>query len=882
LDGPDFLGGLGFYTLRDRDSMRDHTTGMLRQGQALARESIGARARRFLRGNDVFISYARADSAAYALALASELTKRKLQCYLDQWGTPPGQLSPEVLGQLERSSMLVVIGSEAAGISPNVAAEVERFLKTRRPVVPINVAGVLEQARWFELIRGISLTFETRDAFLAGHPSDGVATRIENAEGFTRRNKQLRRTFWATVASIGVILGIGGVAVVRGRRDLTRARKATELEMTAASILSAYPSGTGELPALRTLVRMGGELRDLAPAITRPDQYPTVSPILALQTVLSRIHEKIDFNTKGRDVSSVDISPDGKYVVIAQSDGYIGGKFTISIWGTDGAKVAEWDGGDGGANDLRFIDNNHFRVLPARTDLPTRVFDLAGKVSKMPQGTEAAFAAENRKLSPDVRWSHAYPDGIRVEVTSQAIRVVEASGAVRKQWNTGGYTSSAAFDSNHPVFATADQQNATLWSLNGDRVATLAHPGGRMSSIYFAPNGDRIITAAANGSISVWDPTGKHIMDLNGHQAIVSAVRFDSTGNQILSASRDGSVRLWVMRNTLEQQVSAGTSVVDVAFRPDGVLATLNVSGTVKLWSRDGQLQSSIELMSGSGSPPRPRPSMGYSYGGLASDASLAATSGSDGNTTILWRITGPAPVELLRVASSALHVEVDAGREAVCAIPAGGGATIHSSNGDARIFPPGGWLYSCAFSPMEPVVATVGADSSVRLWNFSGTKVSEFRTEQLQTLDVDFSPDGTTMAVAGGDGTIRFFRRDGTETVHCSGHTGRILGVRFSPDGGRLASIGMDNTVRVWDVSGRQLAQFEVAADSIIHEVSGGDAGHLGIAFSPNGDRLAVGGAAGNVYVWPIESLGELVEQGKRWLAVSAVARGIVPSVRR
>jgi len=53
---------------------------MPRQGQALARESIGARARRFLRGNDVFISYARVDSAAYALALASELTKRKLQC----------------------------------------------------------------------------------------------------------------------------------------------------------------------------------------------------------------------------------------------------------------------------------------------------------------------------------------------------------------------------------------------------------------------------------------------------------------------------------------------------------------------------------------------------------------------------------------------------------------------------------------------------------------------------------------------------------------------------------------------------------------------------------------------------------------------------------
>jgi len=76
-----------------------------------APETLIDRARRFLQGNDVFISYASADSAAYALALASELTKRQLECYLDQWGTPPGPLSLSVMRQLEQSSMLVVVGS---------------------------------------------------------------------------------------------------------------------------------------------------------------------------------------------------------------------------------------------------------------------------------------------------------------------------------------------------------------------------------------------------------------------------------------------------------------------------------------------------------------------------------------------------------------------------------------------------------------------------------------------------------------------------------------------------------------------------------------------------------------------------------------------------
>jgi hypothetical protein len=56
-----------------------------------------ARIATFLFGNDVFISYSRSDAAAYALALASELTKQKLTCYLDQWNAPPGVEIPAVI-----------------------------------------------------------------------------------------------------------------------------------------------------------------------------------------------------------------------------------------------------------------------------------------------------------------------------------------------------------------------------------------------------------------------------------------------------------------------------------------------------------------------------------------------------------------------------------------------------------------------------------------------------------------------------------------------------------------------------------------------------------------------------------------------------------------
>jgi WD40 repeat protein len=905
---------------------------------APARESLGARTRRFLQGNDVFISYARADAAVYALALASELTKRKLQCYLDQWGTPPGPLSAAVLNQLDRSSMLVVVGSTAAGASPNVAAEVEHFVKTGRPIVPVNVDGALERGAWFALIRGISLTFESRDAFAAGRPSESVLSRIENAEGFTRRNKQLKRAFWATAASTAIIIGVGAAAVVRGQRELARARKATELETIGASILAAFPSGTGELPALRAAVRAAGELNTLAPDVSRPDRYPTVSPILALQTVLSNLHEKIDFDTHDRDVSAADISPDGRHVAIVEGDGYIGGKVRVFIWRTDGTVVAHWDAGTGGAGDVRFVDSGqHLALLPSRGDIPVRVYDLAGNaVAAWPAGVQRWVPAADvrtfglipwqgsaqvvdtsgaevrggfspglqiKEVTPggevlavrgpdlylyndgetvvkgegdEITWAHLLPEDEVVAITRKDVRVVDRSGAVLKRWEPGSYTISAAFAPALPVFATADAENVTLWSPRGEQKARFAHPGGRIAFVVFSPSGDRVITAAANGTVAIWDLDGEPITGLSGHGAMVTAVRFDAEARQLLTASRDGSVRLWAMANESEQRVSVGAAgLVDVAFRADGMLATLDTSRTVRFWTPDGRLHSSLQGPSAAETPPARPFAEGFAYGGLSPDGARAAVSDGLSATTIFWRISAGGITEERRVSSGALRAELDAVHGAACVVPAGGGATIVSPSGAAaRVSPPGGWLYSCAFKPDGTLVATVGADSKVRFWSLQGAQISEFQTDQLQTLDVDFTPDGAALAVAGGEGTIRICRQDGSEVARCSGHTGRILGVRFSPDGSRLASIGMDNTVRVWDLSGRQLAKFDAVADSVIHEASGGDAGHRGIAFSHTGGRLAVGAANGTVNVWAIESLPELIERGRRWLASSAAAR--------
>jgi WD40 repeat protein len=106
----------------------------------------------------------------------------------------------------------------------------------------------------------------------------------------------------------------------------------------------------------------------------------------------------------------------------------------------------------------------------------------------------------------------------------------------------------------------------------------------------------------------------------------------------------------------------------------------------------------------------------------------------------------------------------------------------------------------------------------------------------------VAFSPDGRWVVVGGSAGRaeVRGFYGDRVIQTFASG-AGPILGVAFSPDGTRVATTanasGM-GVVQVWDVSsGDQVLSFKVSG-SLIERVT----------FSPDGRRLAVSGWDGTV----------------------------------
>ncbi|MFI6743845.1 NACHT and WD repeat domain-containing protein [Nonomuraea sp. NPDC050451] len=162
------------------------------------------------------------------------------------------------------------------------------------------------------------------------------------------------------------------------------------------------------------------------------------------------------------------------------------------------------------------------------------------------------------------------------------------------------------------------------------------------------------------------------------------------------------------------------------------------------------------------------------------------------------------------------------------------------------------------AFSPSGSTLATATTSGTVRLWDTverqqAGAPIGRADHESVRdSIDqVAFSPDGKRLISAGADDTVRVWdlgtRRQIGKAL--TGHAGDVSGISLSPDGGTLATVSIaDRTVRLWDLTTyKQIGG--------VLRGTGSDVGFYAVAFSPDGTRLATGGADGYTRLWDTAS---------------------------
>jgi WD40 repeat protein len=644
----------------------------------------------------------------------------------------------------------------------------------------------------------------------------------------------VRKRLWAAAVLLGIALSGSAIAAVWvGYAFQKRQEVQTKaLEWAGKSALKQFEFR--QIDALLTALEAGQELRASVKENSFLQDYPTTSPVLALQDILDNIRERNQLEGHQETINSITISPDGKLLATASRDD------TAKLWNLQGKELATFSGHRGDVYSINFSPDGKV-LATASKDGTAKLWTLTGKAI-------ATFTGHQG----DVYGATFSPDGQSLVTASR-------------------------------------DRTAKLWTLQGKAIKTLADHQGDVYNATFNPDGTQIATVSRDGTVKLWDRQGKLLQTLQGHQGAIYQASFSPNGQRLATASADGTVKLWDKQGKLRKTLRGHQEAVyDVSFSPDGqVLATASDDETFKLWSLKGEELAVFQGDQGAVYDvvfsPEGRFLATASHDKVAhlwdlQHPDAIATKGEGQNTAIAMTLSPNGKLLAFASAEGVLFVrDLQTGRQtpfkrkqnAIADLsfsPNSEQLAVSSKDGMVRVWSREGrqrlelqahpaTIYRTMFSPDGQLMATAARDNTVKLWTRQGKLLQTFKGHREPVYAVSFSPDGKRLATASSE-TVKLWDLHGRVLQTLRGHQGPVHDLSFSPDGKQLATASSDDTAKLWDFQGRLLKTLRHSSGLVYR-----------LAFSPNGQWLATGSKDGFVSVWDLQGNLRLEVRGHRGL---------------
>ncbi len=373
---------------------------------------------------------------------------------------------------------------------------------------------------------------------------------------------------------------------------------------------------------------------------------------------------------------------------------------------------------------------------------------------------------------------------------------------------------------------------------------------GRIAGLAFGANGRRLVSAAVDRRVILWDmQSGAIIQRLSSHTDWVNDITYSSDGRTALSASDDTSLILW---NTDTESPGFGHAirqftghtewVVAVAMSPDDSLAvSASYDGRVIVW--DVATGARIRQFT--------------DHDGIITDVAFHPNGQwvvSSGCQAVQQSCVGELLIWNVRTGEIVATLDYDS------ASPTGDLFLTIAVSPDGRTLATGG----CA--QLDEIQNCV--NGLIVLWDIApdsatfGEVVMSLPASSNFVTDIAFSPTGERMLTGSADGTLLYWNvATGAVIETLEGHSSSVTHVAFNPRIPEQAiSSSLDQTLIVWNLK----------TGDAINTLIGHEREVLSVAFSPNGRQAISGSMDTQVIIWRVQSLQEIVS----WARVNRASR--------
>ncbi len=319
----------------------------------------------------------------------------------------------------------------------------------------------------------------------------------------------------------------------------------------------------------------------------------------------------------------------------------------------------------------------------------------------------------------------------------------------------------------------------------------------------WSPTGDRIVSISARPHI--WDAEvggSVPLVELQGPRATYTAVEWSKDSTRIVASTEEsGALSFATTTNSVETVLNHPDAVRKIVVANNGSrVLTVCDDNRVRIWDLPSaeavRTITSISQL------------LNAQMDSLAERALVCA------DDARVYPISGGLPVTFANHEFGVLAAEFHPDATRVASI--GGDTSIRLWNATTAVqlwsqSDPAEGVRSLAFSPMGDKLAVGMSDSTATVWDVqTGDRIATYNGTGGAIHMVQFSPDGELVATVGDVFTSHVFNASTGARVASLQHRNFVTSARWSPDGTRILTTSRDGTAIVW-----RIREFVLQADT-------------------------------------------------------------------